>query len=40
VTNLALFLPFAGVPAIAVDSGLTLQVKRYSIGVIDVHNDN
>jgi sugar lactone lactonase YvrE len=40
VTNLALFLPFAGVPAIAVDSGLTLQVKRYSIGVIDVHNDH
>jgi sugar lactone lactonase YvrE len=40
VTNLALFLPFAGVPAIAVDSGLTLQVKRYSIGVIDAHNDH
>jgi len=39
VTNLALFLPFAGVPAIAVDSGLTLQVKRYNIGVIDVGNE-
>lgn len=35
VTNLALYLPFAGVPAIAVDSGLTLQVKRYNIGVIE-----
>lgn len=36
VTNLALYLPFAGVPSIAVDSGLTLQVKRYNIGVIDI----
>ena len=35
VTNLALYLPFAGVPAIAVDSGWTLQVKRYNIGVIE-----
>ena len=35
VTNLALNLPFAGAPAIAVDSGLTLQVKRYNIGVIE-----
>ncbi|HEX6442014.1 MAG TPA: SMP-30/gluconolactonase/LRE family protein, partial [Stellaceae bacterium] len=35
VTNLALYLPFAGVPAIAVDSGLTLHVKRYNIGVIE-----
>lgn len=35
-TNLALYLPFAGVPSIAVDSGLTLQVKRYNIGVIEM----
>jgi len=35
ITNLALFLPFAGVPAIAVDSGWTLQVK-HNIAVIDV----
>jgi sugar lactone lactonase YvrE len=35
VTNLALYLPFAGVPSIAVDSGWTLQVKRYNIGVIE-----
>jgi sugar lactone lactonase YvrE len=37
VTNLALYLPFAGVPAIAVDSGWTLQVKHYNIAVIDIH---
>jgi sugar lactone lactonase YvrE len=37
VTNLALYLPFAGVPSIAVDSGWTLQVKHYNIAVIDVH---
>jgi hypothetical protein len=36
VTNLALYLPFAGVPAIAVDSGWTLQVKHYNIAVIDI----
>jgi DNA-binding beta-propeller fold protein YncE len=36
VTNLALYLPFAGVPAIAVDSGWTLPVKHYNIAVIDV----
>jgi sugar lactone lactonase YvrE len=36
VTNLALYLPFAGVPSIAVDSGLTLQVKRYNIAAIDI----
>jgi sugar lactone lactonase YvrE len=35
VTNLALYLPFAGVPAIAVDSGWTLQVRQYNIAVID-----
>jgi sugar lactone lactonase YvrE len=35
VTNLALYLPFAGVPSIAVDSGWTLQVKRYNIGIIE-----
>src|SRR6266481_736723 len=36
VTNLALYLPFAGVPAIAVDSGRTLQVKHNNIAVIDI----
>jgi sugar lactone lactonase YvrE len=36
VTNLALYLPFAGVPAIAVDSGRTLQVKHQNIAVIDI----
>lgn len=36
VTNLALYLPYAGVPAIAVDSGWTLQVKRYNIAEIRV----
>jgi sugar lactone lactonase YvrE len=37
VTNLALYLPFAtGLPeSLAVDSGLTLQVKHYNIGVIE-----
>jgi sugar lactone lactonase YvrE len=37
ITNLALNLPFAGVSAIAVDSGWTLQVKHYNIAVIDTH---
>jgi sugar lactone lactonase YvrE len=36
VTNLALYLPFAGVPTIAVDSGRTLQVKHNNIAVIDI----
>jgi sugar lactone lactonase YvrE len=36
VTNLALYLPFAGVPAIAVDSGWALHVKHYNIAVIDL----
>src|SRR6202011_6293518 len=36
ITNLALYLPFAGVPAIAVDSGRTLQVKHQNIAVIDI----
>ncbi|MBV8492887.1 MAG: SMP-30/gluconolactonase/LRE family protein [Alphaproteobacteria bacterium] len=36
VTNLALYLPSAGVGTIAVDSGLTLEVKRYNIGYIEV----
>jgi SMP-30/Gluconolactonase/LRE-like region len=36
VSNLALYLPFAGVPSIAVDSGWTLQVKHYNIAQIDV----
>jgi sugar lactone lactonase YvrE len=31
VTNLALYLPFAGVPEIAVDSAWTLEVKSYNI---------
>jgi sugar lactone lactonase YvrE len=35
ITNLALYLPFAGVPTIAVDSGWTLQVK-HNIAVIDI----
>jgi sugar lactone lactonase YvrE len=35
VTNLALYLPFAGVHSIAVDSGWTLQVEHYNIAVID-----
>jgi sugar lactone lactonase YvrE len=35
ITNLALYLPFAGVPTIAVDSGWTRQVK-HNIAVIDV----
>jgi sugar lactone lactonase YvrE len=38
VTNLALDLPFAGVSAIAVDSGWTLQVKHYNIAVIDIRS--
>jgi sugar lactone lactonase YvrE len=36
VTNLALYLPFAGVPQIAVDSAWTLQVTRYDIAAIRV----
>jgi sugar lactone lactonase YvrE len=42
VTNLALFLPFAGVPAIAVDSGWTLEVRRFNIARIQVkhHGDD
>jgi sugar lactone lactonase YvrE len=36
VTNLALYLPFAGVPEIAVDSGWTLRVKHYNIAVIEI----
>jgi DNA-binding beta-propeller fold protein YncE len=35
ITNHALYLPFAGVPAIAVDSGWTLQIK-HNIAVIDI----
>jgi len=35
ITNLALYLPFAGVPTTAVDSGWPLQVK-HNIAVIDV----
>jgi sugar lactone lactonase YvrE len=34
VTNLALNLPFAGVPAIAVDSGWTLKVNKYNVARI------
>lgn len=36
VTNLALYLPFAGVPDIAVDSAWTLEVKEYDIAAIPV----
>jgi len=36
VTNLALYLPYAGAPEIAVDSGWTLHVKQYNIAVIDL----
>ena len=36
VTNLALYLPYAGVPGIAVDSGWTLLVKHYNIAVIEI----
>lgn len=36
VTNLALYLPYAGVPAIAVDSGWTLQVRRYNLARIRI----
>ena len=36
VTNLALYLPFAGVQQIAVDSGWTLQVKHYNIAKIEL----
>jgi hypothetical protein len=35
IINLALYLPFAGVPVIAVDSGWNLQVK-HNIAVIDI----
>jgi sugar lactone lactonase YvrE len=36
VTNLALYLPYAGAPEIAVDSGWTLEVKQYNVAVIDL----
>ena len=35
ITNLALYLPFAGVPTIAVDSGWTRQVQ-HNIAMIDI----
>ncbi len=38
VSNFALYLPFAGVPAIAVDSAWTLQVKHYNIAKIRVND--
>jgi sugar lactone lactonase YvrE len=38
VTNLALNLPLAGVPEIAVDSAWTLQVKHYDIAKIAVRD--
>ena len=40
VTNLALFLPFAGVPEIAVDSAWTLQVKHYNIARIELEDSD
>lgn len=36
VTNLALYLPYAGVPTLAIDSAWTLQVKRYNIAKIEI----
>jgi sugar lactone lactonase YvrE len=36
VTNLALYLPYAGVPSIAVDSGWTLQVRQYNLARIRI----
>lgn len=36
ITNLALNLPYAGVPAIAVDSGWTLKVKHFNVARIPV----
>ena len=38
VTNLALDLPLAGVPEIAVDSAWTLQVKHYNVAKIQVED--
>ena len=38
VTNLALYLPFAGVMEIAVDSGWTLKVKHYNVAKIEVED--
>jgi hypothetical protein len=35
ITNLALYLPFAGVPTIAVDSGWTRQI-HHNIAMIDI----
>jgi hypothetical protein len=37
---LTLYLPFAGVPDIAVDSGWTLKVQHYNIAVIDVSREH
>jgi hypothetical protein len=34
VSNIALFLPFAGVPESAIDSPWTLEVKHYTIAKI------
>jgi hypothetical protein len=39
ITNLALYLPFAGVPTIAVDSGWTRQVQ-HNIAMIDIPQRN
>jgi sugar lactone lactonase YvrE len=36
VTNFALYLPFAGVPEIAVDSAWTLEVQRPNIATIEI----
>jgi sugar lactone lactonase YvrE len=38
VSNFALYLPFAGVPEIAIDSAWTLQVKHYNIATIRVND--
>jgi hypothetical protein len=37
ITNLALYLPFAGVPSIAVDSGWTLQVEHYNVARVRIN---
>jgi sugar lactone lactonase YvrE len=36
ITNLALYLPYANVPFIAVDSGWTLQVEHYNVARIPI----
>ena len=40
VTNLALYLPIAGVSEIAVDSAWTLQVKHYNVAKIELEDSD